>query len=186
MTRTSSRRWLPVAVVALVAGALLAGTAGARPDATAATPGPLAGLIKQSKKESGLVFYAQRRRGEPQGRHRPFPVLLPVDQDDGVRPRQQHHLLQVRLRGGAGHAHCRPADLERAEPLGLRGPQEVTSSTTTRSSSSKYPKFAKQYKGIFVISPDPAIIDVQQAAAEGQGAASVTPDGERPAAPTGS
>src|SRR5215213_9600380 len=58
MTRTSSRRWLPVAVLALVAGALLAGTAGARTDVPAASPGPLAGLIKQSKTESGLVFYA--------------------------------------------------------------------------------------------------------------------------------
>ena len=58
MRSMSSRRWLPVATVALVAGALLAGTAGARTDAGTATPGPLAGLIKQSKKESGLVFYA--------------------------------------------------------------------------------------------------------------------------------
>ena len=124
-----------------VAAALAAVVAGAQ--AAAKKPGPLAGLIKQSKGESADRRLRQPAVGELQRARRALQLLLPVDQGHRVRPRRQHDLLEVRIRGGAGRAHRRPADRERAEPLGVRAPQGLRrrtssrrTSTSTRSSSS--------------------------------------------------
>ena len=157
MTRTSSRRWLPVAVVALVAGALLAGTAGARTDATTATPGPLAGLIKQSRKESGLVFYANAPAANLKvvtdrfQYYHPWIKTTAYDLDNNV--------IFSKYASEAAQG-TRTADLliSSAPNLWVYAVRQKFLVDYDPLQLSAYPKFAKQYKGVFVISPDPAVL----------------------------
>jgi iron(III) transport system substrate-binding protein len=157
MTRTSSRRWLPVGAVALVAGALLAGTAGARTDGAVATPGPLAGLIKQSKKESGLVFYANAPASNLKivtDRFKYYHSWIKTTAYD-----LDNNVIFSKYASEAAQG-TRTADLlissapnlwvyaTRQKYLVDYDPLELTA----------FPSFAKQYKGVFIISPDPAII----------------------------
>ena len=157
MTRTSSRRWLPVAVVALVAGALLAGTAGARTDATTATPGPLAGLIKQSRKESGLVFYANAPAANLKvvtdrfQYYHPWIKTTAYDLDNNV--------IFSKYASEAAQG-TRTADLliSSAPNLWVYAVRQKFLVDYDPLQLSAYPKFAKQYKGVFIISPDPAVL----------------------------
>jgi len=157
MTRTSSRRWLPVAAVALVAGALLAGTAGARPDGGVATPGPLAGLIKQSKKESGLVFYANAPAANLKvvtdrfQYYHPWIKTTAYDLDNNV--------IFSKYASEAAQG-TRTADLliSSAPNLWVYATRQKFLVDYDPLQLSAFPKFAKQYKGVFIVSPDPAII----------------------------
>jgi iron(III) transport system substrate-binding protein len=157
MTRTSSRRWLPVAAVALVAGALLAGTAGARTDAGTATPGPLAGLIKQSKKESGLVFYANAPAANLKivtdrfKYYHPWITSTAYDLDNNV--------IFSKYASEAAQG-TRTADLliSSAPNLWVYATRQKYLVDYDPLQLSAFPTFAKQYKGVFIISPDPAII----------------------------
>lgn len=157
MTRTSSRRRLPVAVVALVAGALLAGTAGARSDVIAATPGPLAGLIKQSKKESGLVFYANAPAANLKvvtdrfQYYHPWIKTTSYDLDNNV--------IFSKYASEAAQG-TRTADLliSSAPNLWVYAVRQKFLVDYDPLQLSAFPKFAKQYKGVFIISPDPAVL----------------------------
>lgn len=157
MTRTSSRRWLPVAVVALVAGALLAGTAGARSDVTTATPGPLAGLIKQSRKESGLVFYANAPAANLKvvtdrfQYYHPWIKTTAYDLDNNV--------IFSKYASEAAQG-TRTADLliSSAPNLWVYAVRQKFLADYDPLQLSAFPKFAKQYKGVFIISPDPAVL----------------------------
>jgi iron(III) transport system substrate-binding protein len=157
MKATSSRRWLPVAVVALVAGALLAGTAGARTDAGAATPGPLAGLIAQSKKESGLVFYANAPAANLKvvtdrfQYYHPWVKATSYDLDNNV--------IFSKYASEAAQG-TRTADLliSSAPNLWVYATRQKYMVDYDPIELGAFPKFAKQYKGIFVISPDPAVV----------------------------
>ena len=157
MKSMSSRRWLPVATVALVAGALLAGTAGARTDAGTATPGPLAGLIKQSKKESGLVFYANAPASNLKvvtdrfQYYHPWIKTTAYDLDNNV--------IFSKYASEAGQG-TRTADLliSSAPNLWVYATRQKYLVDYDPLQLSAFPSFAKQYKGVFIISPDPAII----------------------------
>lgn len=157
MKATSSRRWLPVAAVALVAGALLAGTAAARTDGGAATPGPLAGLIKQSKKESGLVFYANAPASNLKvvtdrfQYYHPWIKTTAYDLDNNV--------IFSKYASEAAQG-TRTADLliSSAPNLWVYATRQKFLVDYDPLQLSAFPAFAKQYKGVFIISPDPAII----------------------------
>jgi iron(III) transport system substrate-binding protein len=157
MKATSSRRWLPVAAVALVAGALLAGTAGARTDAGAAKPGPLAGLIAQSKKESGLVFYANAPAANLKvvtdrfSYYHPWIKSTSYDLDNNV--------IFSKYASEAAQG-TRTADLliSSAPNLWVYATRQKYMVDYDPLELGQFPKFAKQYKGIFVISPDPAVV----------------------------
>ena len=157
MTRTSSRRWLPVAVVALVAGALLAGTAGARTDATTATPGPLAGLIKQSRKESGLVFYANAPAANLKVVTDRFQYYHPWIKTTAYDLDNNDIFSKYASEAAQG---TRTADLliSSAPNLWVYAVRQKFLVDYDPLQLSAYPKFAKQYKGVFVISPDPAVL----------------------------
>ena len=157
MKATSSRRWLPVAAAALVAGALLAGTAGARTDAPAATPGPLAGLIKQSKKESGLVFYANAPAANLKvvtdrfQYYHPWIKTTAYDLDNNV--------IFSKYASEAAQG-TRTADLliSSAPNLWVYAVRQKFLVNYDPVQLNAFPKFAKQYKGVFIISPDPAVL----------------------------
>jgi iron(III) transport system substrate-binding protein len=158
MTATPSRRWLPVAAVALAAGALLAGTAGARTDGAAAQkPGPLAGLIKQSKKESGLVFYANAPASNLKvvtdrfQYYHPWIKTTAYDLDNNV--------IFSKYASEAAQG-TRTADLliSSAPNLWVYATRQKFLVDYDPVELGAYPKFAKQYKGVFVISPDPAVL----------------------------
>ena len=157
MKSPSSRLWLPMAVIALVAGALLAGTAGARTDAGTATPGPLAGLIKQSKKESGLVFYANAPAANLKvvtdrfKYYHPWITSTAYDLDNNV--------IFSKYASEAAQG-TRTADLliSSAPNLWVYATRQKYLVDYDPLQLGAFPKFAKQYKGVFIISPDPAII----------------------------
>jgi iron(III) transport system substrate-binding protein len=157
MKATSSRRWFPVAVLALVAGTLLAGPAGARTDGPAATPGPLAGLIKQSKKESGLVFYANAPASNLKvvtdrfQYYHPWIKTTSYDLDNNV--------IFSKYASEAAQG-TRTADLliSSAPNLWVYATRQKFLVDYDPLQLSAFPSFAKQYKGVFIISPDPAII----------------------------
>jgi iron(III) transport system substrate-binding protein len=158
MKRTSSRRWLPVAVLALMAATLLAGTAGARTDGTAAQkPGPLAGLIKQSKNESGLVFYANAPASNLKvvtdrfQYYHPWIKTTAYDLDNNV--------IFSKYASEAAQG-TRTADLliSSAPNLWVYATRQKFLVDYDPVELGAYPKFAKQYKGVFVISPDPAVL----------------------------
>lgn len=158
MTRTSSRRWLPVAVLALAAGTILAGTAAARTDGgTAVKPGPLAGLIKQSKKESGLVFYANAPASNLKVVTDRFKYYHPWIQTTAYD--LDNNVIFSKYASEAAQG-TRTADLliSSAPNLWVYAVRKRYMVDYDPLQLSAFPKFAKQYKGVFIVSPDPAII----------------------------
>ena len=145
------------------------GRAGARTDATTATPGPLAGLIKQSKKESGLVFYANAPAANFKVVTDRFQYYYPWIKATAYDLDNNTIFSKYASEAAQG---TRTADLliSSAPNLWVYAVRQKFLVDYDPLQLSTYPKFAKQYKGVFVMSPDPAIIDLQQAAAEGQGA----------------
>jgi iron(III) transport system substrate-binding protein len=157
MKRTSSRNWFAVGVLAIVAGTLLAGPAGARTEGTAATPGPLAGLIKQSKKESGLVFYANAPAANLKVVTDRFQYYYPwikttsYDLDNNV--------IFSKYASEAAQG-TRTADLliSSAPNLWVYATRLKFLVDYDPLELGAFPKFAKQYNGVFIISPDPAVL----------------------------
>jgi len=158
MAMTSSRRWLPVAALSLVAGTLLAGTAGARVDGQAAArPGPLAALITQSKKESGLVFYANAPATNLKvvtdrfQYYHPWIKTTAYDLDNNV--------IFSKYASEAAQG-TRTADLliSSAPNLWVYATRQKYLVDYNPVELGAFPKFTKQYKGVFIISPDPAVL----------------------------
>jgi iron(III) transport system substrate-binding protein len=144
------RALLPV--VALVALAITASSA------SAAKPNPLAGLIAQSKKESGIVVY-----GNPPSanftalvaafnKQYPWIKVTEYDLDDNT--------IFSKYASEAAQG-VRTADILIASAPNLwvyASRKSFADKSFTPVGLAKYPKWAKQFKGIFVMSPDPAII----------------------------
>jgi iron(III) transport system substrate-binding protein len=157
MTRRSNRRWLPVAVLAVVAGTLLAGPAGARTEEPAAKPNPLAALIAKSKKESGLVFYANAPAAN-------LKVVTDRFQSQYSWMKSTSYDLDnnVIFSKYASEAAqgTRTADLliSSAPNLWVYATRQKYLANYDPIELNAFPKFAKQYKGVFVISPDPAVL----------------------------
>jgi iron(III) transport system substrate-binding protein len=143
-----------LALVALVALAIAATTASAKPAAT----NPIPALIKQSKKESGIVVY-----GNPPSanftalvsafnKQYPWIKVTEYDLDDNTI------FSKYASESAQG---VRSADLLIASAPNLwvyASRKAFADKSFTPVGLDKYPKWAKQFKGIFVMSPDPAII----------------------------
>ena len=141
------------AVAAVAIAAIAAGTAGA-----AKKPGPLAALIKQSKGESGIVVY-----GNPPSAnfnalvdrfhyYYPWIKVTEYDLDDNT--------IFSKYASEAAQG-SRTADLLIASAPNLwvyAHRKGYLQENFTPQDLDKYPKFVKQYPGIYVMSPDPGII----------------------------
>ena len=154
MSSLKSRKLVAVAVatVAALGVALVAGTAGA-----AKKPGPLAALIKQSKKEGGVVVY-----GNPPSAnfnalvdrfhyYYPWIKVTEYDLDDNT--------IFSKYASEAAQG-VRTADLliASAPNLWVYAHRKGLVQNFTPRDIDKYPSFVKQYPGVYVMSPDPGII----------------------------
>jgi iron(III) transport system substrate-binding protein len=141
--------------LALIAVLVAAAAAGAKPEAK--KPGPLATLIKQSKTESGLVFY-----GNPPSAnwkvvtdrfafYYPWIKTTSYDLDNNVIFSKYASESQQGVRS---------ADIlvSSAPNLWVYAVRQKYLADYTPLDVKAYPSFVKQYKGVFVLSPDPAII----------------------------
>ncbi|MBA2461665.1 MAG: hypothetical protein H0V45_07885, partial [Actinobacteria bacterium] len=158
MTTTSTVRRATLPVLALVAAVLAAGPAGARTDETAAkAPGPLAPLIAASKKESGLVFYANAPAANLKLVTDRFQFYYPwikttaYDLDNNV--------IFSKYASEAAQG-VRTADLliSSAPNLWVYATRQKFLTDYNPLELSQFPSFVKQYKGVFVMSPDPAVL----------------------------
>ena len=142
-----------VASIAVVASAIVAGSASA-----AKKVDPLAGLIAQSKKEGGLVFYGNPPTANFTALADKFKAAYPwisvtsYDLDDNTifskyasEAAQGVRTADILIASAPNlwvYASRKGYAMKSFTPLGLN----------------KFPKFAKQFKGIYVMSPDPTII----------------------------
>jgi len=156
-TKSFVRRALWPAL-ALVAAVACVSPAAARVNSTAAKkPGPLAGLITQSKKESGLVFYANAPAANLKVVTDRFQYYYPwikatsYDLDNNV--------IFSKYASEAAQG-TRTADLliSSAPNLWVYATRQKYMVDYDPLELKAFPKFTKQYKGIFVISPDPAVV----------------------------
>ena len=156
-TKSSVRRALWPAL-ALVVAVLGVGPAAARVESPAAKkPGPLASLITQSKKESGLVFYANAPAANLKVVTDRFQYYYPwvkttsYDLDNNV--------IFSKYASEAAQG-TRTADLliSSAPNLWVYATRQKYMVDYDPLELKAFPKFTKQYKGVFVISPDPAVV----------------------------
>jgi iron(III) transport system substrate-binding protein len=156
--RPSILRRVALPVLALAALVVAATAATAAPLKTKASPNPIPGLISKSKAESGLVVY-----GNPPSANftnlvaafnqtYPWIKVTEYDLDDNT--------IFSKYASEAAQG-VRTADLLIASAPNLwvyASRQKYADKTFTPVGLDKYPKWAQQFKGIFVMSPDPAII----------------------------
>jgi iron(III) transport system substrate-binding protein len=153
---SSSPRRAIVLLAAVLALAVAAGAA-TNEAKSAKKAGPLAGLIKQSKQESGLVFYGNPPTSNFQALvdrfhyYYPWIKVTSYDLDDNV--------VFSKYASEAGQG-VRTADvlIASAPNLWVYANRKGYALNFTPQDIAKYPAFARQYKGIYVMSPDPAII----------------------------
>jgi iron(III) transport system substrate-binding protein len=138
-------------IVALVAVA----AAQARP--TAKKPGPLAALIAQSKKETGLVFYGNPPTANFNALLDRFHYYYPwikttsYDLDDNV-------IFSKYASEAAQGVRTADVLIASAPNLWVYAARKKYVQNFTPQDIDKYPKFVKQLPGVLVMSPDPAII----------------------------
>jgi iron(III) transport system substrate-binding protein len=155
VTAKSIARWVSLASLVLVAAVLAASVASAQ--TSAKKPGPLAGLIKQSKKESGIVVY-----GNPPSAnfnalvdrfhyYYPWIKVTEYDLDDNT--------IFSKYASEAAQG-VRTADMliASAPNLWVYASRKGYLQTYVPQDLDKYPKFVKQLPGVYVMSPDPGII----------------------------
>jgi iron(III) transport system substrate-binding protein len=145
------------ALALVIAAAVLAAAYGGSGTASAAKkPGPLAALIKQSKTESGLVFY-----GNPPSAnwkvvtdrfqyYYPWVKATSYDLDNNV-------IFSKYASESQQGARTADVLVSSAPNLWVYAVRQKYLADYTPSDIAKYPKFVKQYRGVFVLSPDPAI-----------------------------
>ena len=156
MISSSSLRRAIFLLAAILAVAVAAGaaTSSAR---SAKKPGPLAALIKQSKTESGLIFYGNPPTANFQALvdrfhyYYPWIKVTSYDLDDNT--------VFSKYASEAGQG-VRTADvlIASAPNLWVYANRKGYALDFTPQGIDNFPSFAKQYKGIYVMSPDPAII----------------------------
>jgi iron(III) transport system substrate-binding protein len=155
VTAKSIARWVSLASLVLVAAVLATSVASAQTSAN--KPGPLAGLIKQSKGESGIVVY-----GNPPSAnfnalvarfnyYYPWIKVTEYDLDDNT--------IFSKYASEAAQG-VRTADMliASAPNLWVYAARKGYVQDYTPQDLDKYPKFVKQFPGIYVMSPDPGII----------------------------
>ncbi len=150
-----------VALVLAVSAALLAaGSASSRTDSAAAKPKPkdsIAQLIKRSKTESGLVFYGNPPSANFKALVERFNAVYPwvkvtsYDLEDNTIFSKYASEAQQRVR---------TADIliASAPNLWIYAARKQYAMNFTPQGLANYPRFVKQFNGIYVMSPDPAII----------------------------
>jgi iron(III) transport system substrate-binding protein len=120
-------------------------------------PGPLAALIKQSKSEDGLVFY-----GNPPSAnwkvvtdrfhfYYPWIKTTSYDLDNNV-------IFSKYASESAQGVRTADVLVSSAPNLWVYAVRQKYLADYTPVDVDKYPSFVKQYKGVYVLSPDPAII----------------------------
>jgi iron(III) transport system substrate-binding protein len=141
--------------LALIAVLVAAAAAGAKPEAK--KPGPLAALIKKSKTESGLVFYGNPPTAnfnalvERFHYYYPWIKVTSYDLDDNT-------IFSKYASEAAQGSRTADILIASAPNLWVYAARKGYALDFTPQDIDKYPKFAQQYPGIFVMSPDPAII----------------------------
>lgn len=150
-----------LAVLALVVAAMVAGSALARPVAHRTTgakkPGPLAALITQSKKEDGLVFYGNPPTANFKALLDRFHYYYPwikttsYDLDDNT-------VFSKYASEAAQKVRTADVLIASAPNLWVYAARKKYTIDFTPQGIGNYPSFVKQYPGVFVMSPDPAII----------------------------
>lgn len=156
MTTKSLMRRALLPVLAGIA-VLVAGPAAARTNATAAKPGPLAPLIAQSKKEGGLVFYANAPASNLKvvtdrfQYYHPWIKTTSYDLDNNV-------IFSKYASEAAQGARTADILISSAPNLWVYAKRRKFVIDYDPIELKAFPSFAKQYPGIFVISPDPAVI----------------------------
>jgi iron(III) transport system substrate-binding protein len=141
--------------LALAAAVVVASAAFARPAAD--KPGPLAELIAQSKKEDGLVFYGNPPSANWKvvtdrfGSQYPWIKTTSYDLDNNT--------IFSKYASEAGQG-VRTADVlvSSAPNLWVYATRQKYLSDYAPRELGKFPSFVKQYKGVYVLSPDPAVI----------------------------
>ncbi len=140
--------------LALAAAVVVASSAFAR---TAKEPGPLAALIKQSKSEDGLVFY-----GNPPSAnwkvvtdrfHYYYPWIKTTSYD------LENNTIFSKYASEVAQG-VRSADVlvSSAPNLWVYATRQHYLADYAPTELGKFPSFVKQYKGVYVLSPDPAVI----------------------------
>lgn len=157
LSKFTVRRAL-VATFALALVLSAAVSAAARTSASAkGKPGPLAALIKQSKGEDGLVFYGNPPTSNFKALTDRFHYYYPwikttaYDLDDNV--------IFSKYASEAAQG-VRTADIliASAPNLWVYAARKGYTTDFTPQGLDQYPSFVKQFPGVFVMSPDPAII----------------------------
>jgi iron(III) transport system substrate-binding protein len=147
------RRALVPALVLLVA-LVAVSAATARTDKK---PGPLAALIAQSKKESGLVFYGNPPTANFTALVQRFNYYYPwikvtsYDLDDNT-------IFSKYASEAAQGVRSADVLIASAPNLWVYAARKKYVQDFAPQDLDKYPKWVKQYPGVFVMSPDPAII----------------------------
>jgi iron(III) transport system substrate-binding protein len=155
VTAKSIARWVSLASLVLVAAVLAASVASAQ--TSAKKPGPLAGLIKQSKTESGIVVYGNPPSANFNALVQRFNYYYPwikvteYDLDDNT--------IFSKYASEAAQG-VRTADMliASAPNLWVYAARKGFIENYTPQDIAKYPAFVKQFPGIYVMSPDPGII----------------------------
>jgi iron(III) transport system substrate-binding protein len=161
VTRSSKHRtvWFMALVAAIVvtASAAAAPAPKTKPGLSIAPSGPtVTALAAASKKEDGLIIYGN----PPTARWGPvisaFNKLYPWIK---VTPYDEGDATAFSKYAAESNSGVRSADLivASAPNLWVYATRSKVALDFTPYGLSKYPSFAKQYKGIFVMSPDPAI-----------------------------
>ena len=154
MQNLKMRRALLPAIALLVA---MVGTAAAQARPAAKSPGPLAALIAQSKKESGLVFYGNPPTANFNALLDRFHYYYPwikttsYDLDDNT-------IFSKYASEAAQSVRTADVLIASAPNLWVYAARKKYLQSFTPQDIDKYPSFVKQLPGVFVMSPDPAII----------------------------
>jgi iron(III) transport system substrate-binding protein len=155
VTAKSIARWVSLASLVLVAAVLAASVASAQTSAN--NPGPLAGLIKQSKSESGIVVYGNPPSAnfnalvERFHYYYPWIKVTEYDLDDNT--------IFSKYASEAAQG-VRTADMliASAPNLWVYASRKGYLQNYVPQDLDKYPKFVRQLPGVYVMSPDPGII----------------------------
>ncbi len=145
------------ALLAIATAAALAAAGAASSQTAAKKPGPLAALIKQSKSEDGIVVYGNPPAAnftalvKAFNHYYPWIKVTEYDLDDNT--------IFSKYASEAAQG-VRTADLliASAPNLWVYASRKGFAADFTPLGLDAYPTWVKQYKGIYVMSPDPAVI----------------------------
>jgi iron(III) transport system substrate-binding protein len=167
-----------VLLLAVAAALLAAGSASSRTDVRAAKPKPkpknsIAQLIKASKAESGLVFYGNpptanfKALVERFNASYPWVKVTSYDLEDNTIFSKYASEAQQGVR---------TADvlIASAPNLWVFASRKNYAMNFTPNDLAKYPRFVRQFKGVYVMSPDPAVIVYNKLTLNGKVPTSVT------------